>query len=146
MILIMIYNEKLVHQEAWYFKIHINTAVWFLPLKNEIFFLFILCVKTLTRYIASCAHTQTTSNTQTQKYSLFFALHKEKRCIVHFSHNILTHLWLIINFYSFLGQNKIVHVQSRYLRRCLKCNNKNCVFADCFENNYFVCIEVFIKI
>nr|XP_034315823.1 uncharacterized protein LOC117685508 [Crassostrea gigas]XP_034315824.1 uncharacterized protein LOC117685508 [Crassostrea gigas] len=39
-------------------------------------------------------------------------------------------------------KNEIVHVQSPYLRRCLKCNNKNCVFADCVENNYFVCIEI----
>nr|XP_034315822.1 uncharacterized protein LOC109618528 [Crassostrea gigas] len=39
------------------------------------------------------------------------------------------------------GQDKIVHVQSPNPRRCLKCNNKNCVFADCFEKNYFVCIE-----
>ncbi|XP_052677116.1 uncharacterized protein LOC128158361 isoform X2 [Crassostrea angulata] len=39
------------------------------------------------------------------------------------------------------GQDKIVHVQSPNPRRCLKCNNKNCVFAECFENNYFVCME-----
>lgn len=26
--------------------------------------------------------------------------------------------------------------------RCLKCNSNNCIFADCSEFNYFVCMEV----
>lgn len=148
MILIIIYNEKLVHQEAWYFKNSYKYCSIISSFKKRKYFFFIVCVKPLTRYIASCAHTQTTSNTQTQN-TFFICFIQKKRCIVDFSHNILTHLCLII-FISFWGQDKIVHVQSRNQERlskeCLKCNNKNCVFADCFENNYFVCIEVFIKV
>lgn len=38
-------------------------------------------------------------------------------------------------------QDKISKFQSPRPERCLKCNRKNCVFADCSEHNNFMCLE-----
>lgn len=109
------------------------------------YFFFIVYVKTFTRYIASCAHTQTTSNTQTQ--NSFFLVYTKKTDVLLIFYIIYLPIDDLLSFsLLFWGQDKIVHVQSLNPRRCLKCNNKNCVFAECFENNYFVCMEVFIEI